>query len=364
MPATSKSQQRLMGMVRAHQKGELDNPSPKIKRMAQQMSTTDVRDFAKTKHDSLPEKAAMTPPLPAGTGPAIGKAFGGFLNKLKQNPTSFLAGGAAATGGAALGAHLANGGPSPASAAPQPAGSTAANLQSQVTQAAPPSPGMQGPTPSGDSLGGPTPPPAPPSPPTPAGPPSPAAASAPQQPGMLSQAGSWIRNNPGQAALYGGGGLLAALALHNLLRQDDSEDERYKYSFDKQAMIRVLRRRVKTAKEQNLSAMVLEMLDAMPRTKTASARRLSAELAAKRTVYDAVKTAYPHLDVPTRYKLAAALSRAAYNRKVAMMTEGASGSSMGGFGGGTGPQNVQTTGPMSTSVPLSAAAGKMNDMLG
>jgi len=54
--ANSKSQQRLMGMVRAAQKGELDDSSDKVKELAKKMGKDDVKDFAKTKHDGLPEK--------------------------------------------------------------------------------------------------------------------------------------------------------------------------------------------------------------------------------------------------------------------------------------------------------------------
>ena len=54
--AESKSQQRLMGMVRAAQKGELEDSSDKVKELAKRMGKDDVKDFAKTKHDGLPEK--------------------------------------------------------------------------------------------------------------------------------------------------------------------------------------------------------------------------------------------------------------------------------------------------------------------
>ena len=54
--AESKSQQRLMGMVRAAQKGDLPNSSDKVKELAKSMGMSDVKDFAKTKHDELPEK--------------------------------------------------------------------------------------------------------------------------------------------------------------------------------------------------------------------------------------------------------------------------------------------------------------------
>ena len=54
--AESKSQQRLMGMVRATQKGEMPDASQKVKDLAKSMGKGDVKDFAKTKHDDLPEK--------------------------------------------------------------------------------------------------------------------------------------------------------------------------------------------------------------------------------------------------------------------------------------------------------------------
>jgi hypothetical protein len=56
MPSKSKSQQRFFGMVDAYKKGELKNPSSKIKKAAKGMSMSDVKDFAETKHKGLPEK--------------------------------------------------------------------------------------------------------------------------------------------------------------------------------------------------------------------------------------------------------------------------------------------------------------------
>ena len=58
MPAGSKSQQRLMGMVHAEQKGELKHPSKKVKEMANTMKAKDVTDFASTKQTGLPDKKA------------------------------------------------------------------------------------------------------------------------------------------------------------------------------------------------------------------------------------------------------------------------------------------------------------------
>lgn len=56
MPAKSKSQQRLFGMVHAYQKGELKDAPEKIKDVADSISEKDAKDFAETKHKKLPNK--------------------------------------------------------------------------------------------------------------------------------------------------------------------------------------------------------------------------------------------------------------------------------------------------------------------
>ena len=56
MPAKSKAQQRLFGMVHAYQKGELDNPSKTIKKIGDNISFKKAKKFASTKHKKLPEK--------------------------------------------------------------------------------------------------------------------------------------------------------------------------------------------------------------------------------------------------------------------------------------------------------------------
>ena len=55
MPAVSKSQQSLFGMVRAAQRGEL-KASGKIKELAERMNPEAVRHFAATKTKGLPER--------------------------------------------------------------------------------------------------------------------------------------------------------------------------------------------------------------------------------------------------------------------------------------------------------------------
>jgi len=56
MPAKSIKQQRFFGMVRATQKGEMENPSSEVAQAAATMSKSDVKKFAKTKHKGLPMK--------------------------------------------------------------------------------------------------------------------------------------------------------------------------------------------------------------------------------------------------------------------------------------------------------------------
>ena len=58
MPAQSKSQQKLMGIVHAIQKGEADPKdfSKTAQDMAKDMKASDVKDFASTSHKGLPDK--------------------------------------------------------------------------------------------------------------------------------------------------------------------------------------------------------------------------------------------------------------------------------------------------------------------
>ena len=56
MPAKSKAQQRFFGMVDAYKKGELKHASKAIKDAAKGMTKKEVKDFASTKTDKLPEK--------------------------------------------------------------------------------------------------------------------------------------------------------------------------------------------------------------------------------------------------------------------------------------------------------------------
>ena len=95
MPAVSKAQQRFFGMVRATQKGEMENPSSEVAQAASSMSKSDVKKFAKTKHKGLPEKkkikeAAMAIPAAAGIAkmavPAA-LAVGGAIKSITNRET-------------------------------------------------------------------------------------------------------------------------------------------------------------------------------------------------------------------------------------------------------------------------------------
>ena len=55
MPASSKSQQRFFGVVKAMQKGDIPKKG-KAGKIAKSMSKDDVDDFASTKHKGLPKK--------------------------------------------------------------------------------------------------------------------------------------------------------------------------------------------------------------------------------------------------------------------------------------------------------------------
>ena len=54
--AVSQAQQKLMGMALAYKRGEMDDASDEVKKVANSMSEKDLEDFAKTKHDDLPMK--------------------------------------------------------------------------------------------------------------------------------------------------------------------------------------------------------------------------------------------------------------------------------------------------------------------
>jgi hypothetical protein len=71
MPSKSKAQQRLMGMAYAVKSGEMDRSeaSDEVLKLADTMTLKQLRDFASTKHESLPEivdESSLTGFLSAG----------------------------------------------------------------------------------------------------------------------------------------------------------------------------------------------------------------------------------------------------------------------------------------------------------
>ena len=87
-------------MVRAAQKGEMENPSPEVTKAATSMSSSDVKDFAQTKHKGLPKKKKTYEQFVAEASAAwtrkSGKNSEGGLNEKgrrsyeKENPGSDL----------------------------------------------------------------------------------------------------------------------------------------------------------------------------------------------------------------------------------------------------------------------------------
>lgn len=123
MPAVSKSQQRLFGMVHAYNKGELRagrRLTGMVARLSEGISDEDARHFAKTKHDGLPEKKAQAVLSPDqvralyGSIPKEVYSPSGLRSRKRRTLLGHLVGGAVsgAIGGGlgfgALGAFLAN----------------------------------------------------------------------------------------------------------------------------------------------------------------------------------------------------------------------------------------------------------------
>ena len=54
--SVSQAQQKLMGMALKYKRGEMDDASDEVKKLASSMSEKDLEDFAKTKHEGLPMK--------------------------------------------------------------------------------------------------------------------------------------------------------------------------------------------------------------------------------------------------------------------------------------------------------------------
>lgn len=73
MPATSKAQQRLMGMAYALKKGEMkpSDASKEVKDLADSMSLQQLKDYAETKHEGLPDHVEEALTGFFGAGPLV-----------------------------------------------------------------------------------------------------------------------------------------------------------------------------------------------------------------------------------------------------------------------------------------------------
>jgi hypothetical protein len=105
MPAVSKSQQRLFGMIHAYQTGKLKKAPSKIKHVASNISMTSATHFAETKHKGLRNKVKkiannMDLVLNHPSAPKLSKRrhnmlndYGRYLNgELENDPTEKKAG--------------------------------------------------------------------------------------------------------------------------------------------------------------------------------------------------------------------------------------------------------------------------------
>lgn len=77
MPASSKSQQKLFGMVLAYKNGKLKDAPDKVKEIAKHISDTDARHFAATKRKGLPDRVKKASPLDF-------MFVNGFLSRLSE----------------------------------------------------------------------------------------------------------------------------------------------------------------------------------------------------------------------------------------------------------------------------------------
>ena len=75
MPSVSKAQQQMMGMALSYKRGETTDVSDEVKKLANSMSEKDLEDFAKTKHDNLPNKVKS-------------ESLGSFKDFIKESPDS------------------------------------------------------------------------------------------------------------------------------------------------------------------------------------------------------------------------------------------------------------------------------------
>ena len=91
MPASSKAQQKFMGLVRAVQKGEVPKSkvSKAIKKVAKDMKAKEVDKYASTKHKGLPDKVdELVPNMSVINKPAYQQMLDREISKNKKIKTA------------------------------------------------------------------------------------------------------------------------------------------------------------------------------------------------------------------------------------------------------------------------------------
>ena len=73
MPATSKAQQRLFGMVHAYKSGRLKRAPKRVREIAEHISDEDAEHFAKTRHSGLPERRGGSEKAAFDVSEALGR---------------------------------------------------------------------------------------------------------------------------------------------------------------------------------------------------------------------------------------------------------------------------------------------------
>ena len=88
MPAASKQQQKLMGIVHAIQKGGMKpkDASKQAQKMAKSMAPGDVKKFAATKHKGLPKKVKKLKKEYIGDHPSMGRTTDAPHTNIKTPP--------------------------------------------------------------------------------------------------------------------------------------------------------------------------------------------------------------------------------------------------------------------------------------
>jgi len=83
--AMSEAQRKLMAMALAYKRGEMEDASPAVKKLAKSMTIKQLEDFAETKHKGLPEKVYETADTPIQNSPGISASNATKKRKVPPN---------------------------------------------------------------------------------------------------------------------------------------------------------------------------------------------------------------------------------------------------------------------------------------